>query len=282
MGYKKITSLAKEKYLMIHADDGGLSHSQNRAIMQSLQEGVVNSYSIMPPCPWFYEMALFAAKHPQYDCGIHLTLTCEWNRYKFGPVLSSHEVPSLVDSHGNFPTSRAAVKNNANPHEVKKELTAQIEKSLAMGIKPTHLDSHMYTLGLSPELLSVYKQLGQAYDLPIYLDKEFLIELGIDVEQSLSPSDVCVSASHLGEYHHFENNDLINYYNQTLDELKPGFNILYVHPAFDDEEMKGICVDHPNFGSRWRQVDFDFLNSDNTRLKLKSNNIHMITWSDIG
>ena len=97
LGFDKTTKL-----LMIHADDAGLSHSENRATIKSLTHGIVNSYSMMVPCPWFYEMAVFAKNNPQYDNGIHLTLTCEWENYKFGPVLPVAEVPSLVNEAGYF------------------------------------------------------------------------------------------------------------------------------------------------------------------------------------
>ena len=90
LGYGK-----NDVLLMVHADDAGLSCSENAATIEALETGIVNSYSIMVPCPWFLDMANFAKHHPQYDCGIHLTLTSEWKQYKFGPVLPYSEVPSF-------------------------------------------------------------------------------------------------------------------------------------------------------------------------------------------
>lgn len=270
-----------EKLLMIHADDAGLSHAQNQAIIQCLEKGVVNSYSIMTPCPWFYEIAQFAVNNPHYDCGIHLTLTCEWKSYKFGPVLPAHEVPSLVDANGYFHHSRDKVKQQANPEEVEKELRAQIEKARSMGIQPTHLDSHMYTLGLTPELLAIYKQLGRDYNLPIFLDADFLTELGIDVEKHLDASDLCVDDTHIGQYSHFEKGELLNYYDRILNKLKSGFNLLLVHPAYDGQEMQGITINHPNFGAHWRQQDLEYCTSLKTKEKLATHNIRLITWQEI-
>lgn len=161
----------KSKLLIIHADDAGLSHSENRATMQALEKGIVNSYSIMVPCPWFYEMALFAANNPQIDNGIHLTLTCEWQNYKFGPVLPVAEVPSLVDKHGHFFKKREDLRKNASAVDVAKELDAQIEKALRLGVKPTHLDSHMYSVGAHPDFFKVYRSLGKKYNLPVLMSK---------------------------------------------------------------------------------------------------------------
>src|SRR5664279_2586227 len=134
----------KTKLLIIHADDAGLSHSKNIATIQSLEKGIVNSYSIMVPCLWFYEMAIFAKNNPHFDNGIHLTLTCEWGNYKFGPVSPASEVPSLVDENGYFYKTREELRKNASAEDVGKELQAQLEKAFKFGLKPTHIDSHMY------------------------------------------------------------------------------------------------------------------------------------------
>ena len=95
LGYPKDTKL-----LIIHADDLGLSHSENLASMYAMENGTVNSGSIMVPCPWFPEIAAYARSHPDADVGLHLTLTSEWEFYKWGPVLPSNEVPSLINEQG--------------------------------------------------------------------------------------------------------------------------------------------------------------------------------------
>ena len=39
------------KLLIVHADDLGLSHAINNAVMEAFQKGGINSGSIMMPCP---------------------------------------------------------------------------------------------------------------------------------------------------------------------------------------------------------------------------------------
>jgi hypothetical protein len=267
------------KFLMIHADDAGLSHSQNRATMESLIHGQVNSYSIMVPCPWFYEIAQFARNNPALDNGVHLTLTCEWENYKFGPVLPVSEVPSLVDENGFFFRNRNDLKKYAVAEEVARELEAQIRKALHFGLRPTHLDSHMYSVGTHPQFLKIYKDLGKKYGLPVLLGNDLLEMVGLEVENEAS--EVVFDNIHFGKFTDFEREGLENYYDQVLDNLSAGLNLLLVHPAHDDAEMKGITLNHPNFGSEWRQRDLDYFTGSNCRDKLRENNITMIRWSEI-
>jgi len=270
------------KVLMIHADDAGLSCSENKATINALEKGSVNSYSIMVPCPWFYQIALFAKENSRYDYGIHLTLTCEWETYKFGPVLSAKEVPSLVDENGFFYKSRKELIANANPNEVKHELSAQIERAIHFGLRPSHLDSHMYSLGASKELFDVYHELGKSYKLPIMLNRLLVEEMSgsenIFKNSSFNPT---VDHVHLGNFKAFENGDLSNFYEDSLRNLQPGFNILLIHPAFNSPEMRSITENHPNFGAAWRQIDLDFFTSKKCKDILIENQIKMVTWKDI-
>ena len=277
LGYPENTKL-----LIIHADDAGLSHSENQATIKALQNGSINSYSIMVPCPWFFEMAEFAKKNPNYDCGIHLTLTCEWENYKFGPVLPVSEVSSLVDQNGYFYKTRKDFKTNAKPSEIKKELIAQIEKSLQFGIQPTHLDSHMCSVGVTPEILEIYKELGKTYNLPVFINKDFVESISLSDEKYDFDNTLLADNLLIGYYNDFEKGELKKSYEKALDSITSGFNVFLLHPAFDDFEMQGITVNHPNFGSTWRQIDFDYFTSTACKAKLKENNIQLITWKEIG
>jgi predicted glycoside hydrolase/deacetylase ChbG (UPF0249 family) len=277
LGYPKDTRL-----LIIHADDAGLSHAENKATIKGLEKGSVNSYSIMVPCPWFYQMAVFAKENPSYDYGIHLTLTCEWQSYKFGPVLSAKEVPSLVDKNGFFFKSRKELIDYADPEEVKLELCAQIDKAIHLGLKPSHLDSHMYSLGASEALFKVYHELGEHYSLPIMLNKQLTEEMsGLKDLFFNSEINAVVDHIHLGNFEAFKNGRLSDFYENSLKNLQPGFNIMLIHTAYNSSEMRSITENHPNFGAAWRQIDLDFFTSKRCKDILIENQIQMITWSDI-
>ncbi|SHG35214.1 polysaccharide deacetylase family protein [Flagellimonas flava] len=278
---QKLGYPANTKLLMIHADDAGLSHSENLATMQSLQSGIVNSCSIMVPCPWFYEMAQWTKQNLQFDHGVHLTLTCEWENYKFGPVLPVSEVPSLVDSNGHFYKKREQVREHAAAEDVRKELTAQIEKFLSYGLSPSHLDSHMYSVGSRPDLFEVYKELGRRYKLPVQRSRELSDMVGLDESNPIKPEAIPVDKVHIGDISYFEKGQLWDYYAGVFDDLVEGFNVILIHPAFDEQEMQGVTVNHPNFGSEWRQIDFDFFTSDFAKAQIARDDIQLINWTDI-
>ena len=271
----------KETLVMIHADDAGLSHSQNQATIACLKQGVVNSYSIMVPCPAFEEIAHFALSHPEFDYGIHLTLTCEWHSYKFGPVLPVDQVSSLVNEDGYFYKTRQDVKDNAQPREVYIELKAQIEKALQLGLQPTHLDSHMYSVGVTKALFEVYLQLGREYKLPVLINKSLLQIAGIAIKDIGLGDQFVMEHAHFANFEGFKKNHLSVFYEDVLDTLSPGTHIVLIHPAFDDDEMKDITINHPNFGSAWRQMDYETFMNPEIKQRLKEKKVELITWKEI-
>jgi hypothetical protein len=120
------------KLIIVHADDLGETHSVNAAAIKALQGGTINSASLMVPCPWFPEIADYAKSHPDADFGLHLTLTSERVYYRWGPVAPADKVPSLVDQNGYFHHDWEE-NEHINAKEVEVELSAQIERALAMG-----------------------------------------------------------------------------------------------------------------------------------------------------
>src|SRR5256886_1113783 len=137
---------AGAKLLILHADDLGAAHSIDAASFDALDKGTISSASIMMPTPWVTEVAAYAKAHPNADLGLHLTLTSEWATYRWGSVEAKGKVASLLDSAGNFPSEDGPVATVANPVEVEREIRAQIERALSLGIHPTHVDSHMGSL----------------------------------------------------------------------------------------------------------------------------------------
>jgi predicted glycoside hydrolase/deacetylase ChbG (UPF0249 family) len=270
-----------DRLLIVHADDAGVAHSVNAATIAALASGLVTSASIMVPCPWFPEIAAYAAAHPEADFGLHLTLTSEWKHYRWAAVLGA-DVPSLHDARGYLYADADTAARRANPREAEAELRAQVERALAFGIRPTHLDTHMGTLFGSLPLFAAYLRVGRSYGLPVLLPREALQQpAGAPLRALLQPTDVLVDrivmagpAVPEGEW--------AAYYTRVIETLQPGVTELIVHVAYDDAEMQAVTADHPAYGAAWRQRDFDFFTSDAFRRLLDAHGVRLLSWREVG
>lgn len=271
---------ADAKLLIIHADDIALSHSENAATFEAMAKGSVNSASILVPCPWLSEVADYYKSHPELDLGIHLALTSEWKFYKWTPVLGREKVPSLVNKDGYLYDNVVDVIKNAKMDEIVQELKAQIDRALALGIQPTHLDSHMGALFQNPEIFGLYLQLGREYKIPVMVSEEILNQL--PSYKALIQKDDIVIQKILGAGEADFKAGFDAFYSNALKNLSPGVNLMIIHAAYDDAEMQAITVDHPHWGATWRQQDFDFFKSETCKKILKEQNIQLITWKEIG
>lgn len=155
------------RVLILHVDDAGMSHDSNEGAELAIDQGVATSTSIMMPCPWVSDFKKYLDKNPNTDAGLHLTLTSEWSNYRWGPLAGKQAVPGLADKEGCFPSAVIGVYFSAKPDEVDKEIRAQLDRALAMGIKPTHLDSHMGTLFAKDSFLEKYLKLGIEKQIPV-------------------------------------------------------------------------------------------------------------------
>jgi predicted glycoside hydrolase/deacetylase ChbG (UPF0249 family) len=154
--------------VLLRFDDIGMNHAVNTAIDEVGKTGMPFSASVMFACPWYQEAVEVLKKYPNVAVGVHLTLTAEWKNYRWGPVLGQSAVPSLVDSLGYFlPSTTAFQKNKYKLEEVERELSAQIERALASGLKISYVDPHMGIALSTPELRSLTEKLAKKYKLGI-------------------------------------------------------------------------------------------------------------------
>ncbi|MBS1599939.1 MAG: polysaccharide deacetylase family protein [Bacteroidetes bacterium] len=276
LGYPKNTKL-----LILHGDDIGVSHSQNMASLTALEKGYISSGSIMVPCPWFPEVAAYAVAHPAADLGLHLTLTSEWKYYRWGTVSSKEKSPSLVNKNGFLYDDTDSLGKMATAKDVEQELRAQIDRAIQFGIHPTHFDSHMAGCFFNKEYLKVYIKLAREYHVPCLLNKEaFKFLFNINLDELTTSSDVIVDKIFMA-YPDDYKRGMANYYTKVITSLQPGLNCILLHAAFDNDEMRAVTIDHPDYGAAWRQADFDFFSSDACKKLLAEQNIHLITWKEI-
>ena len=268
------------KLIIVHADDLGMAHSVNLATMKAFESGLVNSGSIMVPCPWLPEIAAYARANPQADLGLHLTLTSEWTQFRWGPVSSKDRVASLLDPNGYFRLTESEAAKYADPKEVELEIRAQIERAKAVGIVPTHLDSHMGTLYQNKALFEVFLRVAREYKLPVRVARAWFSRADF-LPELLTPNDVFID-SVLDINPSVAPQDWATFYSDALRKLEPGVTEIVIHLAYDEAEMRGATSDHPAWGAAWRQRDFEFFTSDAFRKVLAENQIKLITWREVG
>ncbi|MGH9514855.1 MAG: polysaccharide deacetylase family protein [Terriglobales bacterium] len=268
---------AGSKLLIIHADDLAVAHSVNSASFDALDKNAVTSASIMVPCPWLTEVAGYAKTHPDADLGLHLTLTSEWKNYRWGSVASSDKVPDLLGPDGSLWSDTPSVAKHAKPDESEREIRAQIERAMALGIHPTHLDTHMGSVLASPEIFAVYVKLAHEFHLPFLAVRipgaERLLAALSDNDVILDSLVMAAPTVHQDQWQEF--------YLNAVRNLRPGLTEMIVHLGHDDAELQAITVDHPDYGSAWRQHDYNVVTSSEFKKALQDNHVILVKWKDL-
>jgi chitin disaccharide deacetylase len=267
------------KLVIVHADDLGMTHSVNAASIKGLESGLVTSSSIMVPCPWFPEMADYAKAHPEVDFGLHLALTSERVFYRWGPVAPRDKVSSLVDSNGYFHLNWTDT-THIDAREVEFELRAQIERALAMGVRPTHLDSHQYRLFENgKEIFQSLLHVAHEYKLPVFMVRDWFPERPY-LESSLNADDLVVDHTVTIEPG-VPPEKWADFYTTALKNLQPGVTVFIIHLAYDNEEMRAATRERDTWGAAWRQRDFNFFTSAEFRALVQEQNIKLVTWREL-
>jgi hypothetical protein len=155
-----------KKVLLLHMDDAGMCPEANAATERYIQNGHLLSAAVMMPCPTALSFIEWAKNYPLADIGVHLTLTSEWKDYRWGPLTENSKVPGLVDPDGKFWHEVPEVVMHASAQEVETEIRAQIDKVLALGFKPSHIDTHMGTMYGSVDYVKVFLKVAQEYSIP--------------------------------------------------------------------------------------------------------------------
>lgn len=154
--------------VLLRLDDVGMNHSVNLAVEKVAATKIPFSVSVLFACPWYQEAVEILRRNPQVAVGVHLALNSEWRNYRWGPVLGKGGVPSIVDSVGYFQASgEAFLASHYDLGEVERELSAQVERALASGLRISYVDGHMGTAFATPQLRAVTERVAKKYGLGI-------------------------------------------------------------------------------------------------------------------
>ena len=139
------------RQLVINADDFGFTRDVNAGIVHAHREGVLTSTTLMANGDAFDDAVRLARETPGLDIGCHLVLV------QGASLLTGRPFPE---------TPRGVVATLARRHlDVYAELRAQIERIIAAGISPSHLDSHKHT-HIVPSVFKVVIRLAQEFQIP--------------------------------------------------------------------------------------------------------------------
>ncbi|BCX05120.1 MAG: hypothetical protein KatS3mg053_3058 [Candidatus Roseilinea sp.] len=253
---KKLGFSDRDRVVIIHADDIGLSHASCAAFSDLWRAGIISSGAVMVPCPWFPKVAAYCRANPDVDMGVHLTLTSEWDVMRWGPISTRDPASGLLDDEGYFPRTTPAIQQSSDPEAVCRELIAQVERALASGISPTHADTHMGSV-FHPKHMPAYVQIARQLKVPVMiprLDEARLRRWGFEGE---------ALAWAIGTLHALEEEGLpmvdhivgmpldqpehrLAQVFAALDGLRPGITHFVIHPSLDTAEARAISPDLPS------------------------------------
>lgn len=281
--------------IIINADDFGMCHAANTAIIELLDAGHIDSTTVMVPCSWSPEALAFAASRTDLDVGVHLVLTSEWTKYRWRPLTGT--ATSLVDADGFFPATVEEIERNAGEADVAAEIAAQLQTALDAGVDVTHLDNHMgslYGLATGHDFLAQVFELAARHGLPFRLPRS--IE-GIEVDPALQHAldRAATAAEAMGVEiidrlwsHPFgllgEGTDQVETYEQVregfialLRAVPAGVTELYLHPMVDDVDLRATV----DYAAVKRGYELRLLSDPAVLQAIEDESLVRIGWRDL-
>jgi hypothetical protein len=284
---EKLGFPAGQKVLLLHMDDLGMCEEANEAGKHYIKNDFIRSGAVMMPCPNAEEFVQWAKENTDADIGAHLTLTSEWKDYRWVPLTEKSKVPGLLDEEGKMWRSVPPVVMNATPEEVETEIKAQIEQMIALGLRPSHIDTHMGPLYGSPAFVRVFLDVAEEYQIPanaIDLSNPkvaaFYREAGYPVNEEVIEMLGNYNLPHLDNFGSVPKGktyeDKKDNFFKLVNSLEPGLTELIFHPSVETENLKSIT------GSWQQRVWEAKMFADPEVLQFfEENNIIITNWKEI-
>ncbi|MGI1820993.1 carbohydrate deacetylase [Exiguobacterium sp. TRN 1102] len=210
-----VSSMLKT-FVLVNADDFGLTTGVNAGTLESHLNGIVNSATMIMNGYAVEEAVRLAKQHPSLRVGVHLVLS--WGK----PLADTSAPLTKVDGTFRY-TSRFMTEDSPDPELVYLEWKAQIEAFLATGLPLDHLDSHHHIHGW-PVLHDVIIRLAEEYDTTFRALTTLGSRRDLWVTERFSDQFYADGVSHA-----------------TLDAIEPGGSIeVMVHPADLDDRLPSV------------------------------------------
>ncbi|NLG51403.1 MAG: ChbG/HpnK family deacetylase [Chloroflexi bacterium] len=250
---------ADTRVLLLHADDVGMCQSETQAMLDHAAFGLVRCGAIMATCPWVPMIARAAQDDPTLDLGVHVTLNCEWEGYRWGALSTRDPASGLLDEQGYLWRSVDALHAHMVPEAAIAEMRAQVEHLCRLGIDLTHIDTHMGAV-IHPTLASAYVRLAMEYELPVMVPRQMISGRGRHM-----PPEWAATLSRLVEELDrsgyplidqlaslsWEPEQRVEQYIRLIESLPPGITHLLFHAATPGPEIEAVTD-----GWRTRVADY--------------------------
>ena len=275
-----------DKVVIFHIDDVGFSHSSNLASFECLDFGVASCGSVIVPAPWFLETASICRNKPRYDIGVHLTLTCEYELYRWRALSSVNSDSGLLDSEKSLWRTTEEAIANVNAKAAETEMRAQVQTALDSGIDVTHIDTHMGTV-MNPKFLPSYLKIAREFKVAPFLprvSREDLEAVGLGdaadvylkmfdkLEESGTPILDSMIIDTMGD-----SPNKTDYYCKRFSEIKPGITHFLFHTAKMSPELKAIAPE----SASWRDLDYQAFTDPKIKECVEKYNLKIIGYREI-
>ena len=290
---KKLGFSSDDRLAIIHADDVGMCQASVAAFTELQEYGLVTCGAVMTPCSWFPEVARYARYHPKADLGVHLTLTSEWETYRWGPISSRDPATGLLDSDGYFFRRSQDVQEHADPQAVAAEIEAQVQRAKTAGISISHVDTHMGAVA-HPKFMQSYLQIALAHRVALLMfrmdeaqwqqfSSSHIGSLDDDSIQYLIRMTQTLETMNIPLLDHLTGLPLnsdpalrLEHAKSAFRQLPAGVTHFIIHPSKDSAELRAITPD-------WacRVADYQTFQSDELHRYLQEIGVHRIGYRQL-
>lgn len=258
------------KQLIITADDLGLTTGVNRGIIEAIQNGVVTDVSIMAGVLATQE-AIDLAREYGLKVGVHLNLTVQVHEERTGkPVLSTSEVPSLVDEDGYF-FKKEQLRDRllwarVDFDEVRAEYRAQMAIMCQAGLDVVHVNTDQGMHNEFPQIFKIVKEIAKEYDIPMRSPNPLFAP-------TLEHQGIWTTGYLESRYYDEPEDRKLEALIELIEDLKPGITEIIVHPAIADDETRAITA-----GAAKREAELKALTSAEVREAIARENVELISF----
>jgi predicted glycoside hydrolase/deacetylase ChbG (UPF0249 family) len=289
---KKLGYDERDRVVIIHADDIGMCQATLPALADLLDAGLISSAATMVPCAWFPEVAAFCRGNRDVDMGVHLTLTCEYHSYRWGPISTRDPASGLMDDDGYFHFSPDGVDAHATPEAAAREFVAQLERAQVAGIDVTHVDNHQLS-AFRPKFLNAYSGLAVATRLPLLflrldaagwqaLAQALGLALDWETACNLAETGHELEAQGMPVLDHATTlpldrpEDRVDQARHLFGQLPAGLTHFVLHPSVDTPELRAITPDWPR-----RVADYGAFSSRELREYVQQSGVQIIGYREL-